>query len=555
MTPEEVEEEIIRIAAEVSRHHHDRELAQLQERAGRRNYRISTLRTMLATAINAQRAAQQDGEVLTDKDYRAIALALLAEKYSHEEGYTLAYWQGVFYRWTGPHWVDCKPKEVESEIYDYMDGRLINTGEHILTCRPGQTMVNEVREALISYILRLHDNVGEWTGDAVAERVISVRNGLLDIDTETLHPHTPRYFTLTSCDADWEGPRSIEGSHWEKFLHDTLGADQAPLLQEAIGYSLTEDTSLQKAFMLIGPKRSGKGTIMRVIGRLVGGLVCSMPTTRFGSDFALQNAVGKTILQMPDVRLDKNTRHGAIAETILSVTGEDTQSINRKHRDEWNGILKCKIWTSSNSIPKFRDEDGVLASRFVYFRFQQSFFGREDRNLTRKLDRELSLILSWAVAGVQVLDRRGYFEEGPTSSALSKQALSRMDPIGTFVAEFLRFSPQYSLPKDHVHLAFHGFCLAHGMTGWTKEGFFRKLMDKDYDGVSTARPTLKDDDGNPILEDGRPIRIHTLRGIAWRDGKEPTREQFREWKADWVDTLDDEEATVVALDAHRKRRD
>ena len=37
-----------------------------------------------------------------------------------------------------------------------------------------------------------------------------------------------------------------------------------------MGYLLTSDTRLQKILILVGPKRSGKGTIARVIRGLIG---------------------------------------------------------------------------------------------------------------------------------------------------------------------------------------------------------------------------------------------------------------------------------------------
>jgi len=41
-------------------------------------------------------------------------------------------------------------------------------------------------------------------------------------------------------------------------------------LQDWFGYCLLPDTSQQKIFMIHGPKRSGKGTIARVLTSLVG---------------------------------------------------------------------------------------------------------------------------------------------------------------------------------------------------------------------------------------------------------------------------------------------
>ena len=41
-------------------------------------------------------------------------------------------------------------------------------------------------------------------------------------------------------------------------------------LQEWFGYCLLPDTRQQKIALLVGPKRSGKGTVARILKKLVG---------------------------------------------------------------------------------------------------------------------------------------------------------------------------------------------------------------------------------------------------------------------------------------------
>ena len=62
------------------------------------------------------------------------------------------------------------------------------------------------------------------------------------------------------------------------------------------GYLLLPITHLQKMFMLIGPKRSGKGTITRVLSAVVGrsnvaGSTLGSLTTPFGLQPLLNNLV------------------------------------------------------------------------------------------------------------------------------------------------------------------------------------------------------------------------------------------------------------------------
>jgi putative DNA primase/helicase len=60
---------------------------------------------------------------------------------------------------------------------------------------------------------------------------------------------------------------------WLDFLNDLWpdDAESIDTLQEIAGYLLTARTDLQKFFMIIGPPRSGKGTIIRVLTALLGG--------------------------------------------------------------------------------------------------------------------------------------------------------------------------------------------------------------------------------------------------------------------------------------------
>ena len=88
-------------------------------------------------------------------------------------------------------------------------------------------------------------------------------------DTGVIAP-TPRLFS-TSCLPFAFDPVAPEPEKWLEFLDQILdNDDQAKqLLQEWFGYCLTPDTSQQKILMLIGQTRSGKGTIGRVLLKLL----------------------------------------------------------------------------------------------------------------------------------------------------------------------------------------------------------------------------------------------------------------------------------------------
>ena len=82
----------------------------------------------------------------------------------------------------------------------------------------------------------------------------------------TACPATPRFFTPVALDYDFDinaGPPE----QWLAFLSQLWPDDPQSVatLQEWFGYCLTLDTRQQKILMMVGPKRSGKGTIARVL--------------------------------------------------------------------------------------------------------------------------------------------------------------------------------------------------------------------------------------------------------------------------------------------------
>ena len=83
-------------------------------------------------------------------------------------------------------------------------------------------------------------------------------------------------------------------------------------VQEVFGYCLTADTRQQKAFMLIGPKRSGKGTIARVLTHLVGLQNTVAPTLAgLGMNFGMAPLIGKRVAIVRRLRVDRDGHRGA----------------------------------------------------------------------------------------------------------------------------------------------------------------------------------------------------------------------------------------------------
>ena len=203
--------------------------------------------------------------------------------------------------------------------------------------------------------------------------VVACHNGLLHIPTRELLPPTPAFFTLHGLDFAVD-PHAPPPVHWLRFLDDLWPADQASrdTLQEWIGYCLTPRTHLQKICLLVGPKRSGKSTIGRVMRRLLGERHVSGPTlANISEQFGLSILIGKTVAIIADARISGRTDTAVLTERLLSISGEDTLSIPRKFLPDWNGKLTTRFLLMTNELPRIEDASGALASRFLVLTLQR----------------------------------------------------------------------------------------------------------------------------------------------------------------------------------------
>jgi len=71
--------------------------------------------------------------------------------------------------------------------------------------------------------------------------------------------------------------------------------------------------------------------------------------------------VGKRVAIISDARLGGRADQHAIAERLLSITGEDTITVDRKFREAWTRRLQTRFLILSNELPRLPDASGCGA--------------------------------------------------------------------------------------------------------------------------------------------------------------------------------------------------
>jgi putative DNA primase/helicase len=400
-----------------------------------------------------------------------------------------------FYAWDGCAWREADEAALRARLYSFLDECQTKTGKGALCpVKPNAQMVGSVLDALRAAAhLDAAISPPAWL-DGVegpeANTILACANGLLHLPTLRLLLHTPSFFTHNALDFAYD-PHARQPEQWFDFLDQLWPGDPESIatLQEIFGYCLTPDTRQQKAFMMVGPRRSGKGTIGRVLTRLIGEHNCVSPTLAgLGTNFGLAPLIGKQLAIISDARLSGRVDQHAIAERLLSITGEDALTIDRKYAPAWTGQLRCRFLILSNELPRLADVSGALAGRFILLLLRESFYGREDQDLTSKLLNELPGILNWAIAGWAGLASFGRFRQPTSATEAVEQLEDLSSPISAFVRERCEIGAAYSVSVIGIFNAWTEWCMAQGREhAGTAQSFGRDLR-AAVPGLKTARP-------------------------------------------------------------------
>ena len=419
----------------------------------------------------------------------------------------LRFWRGSWYYWQDGAYREHQAAEVRARLVEMLM-------RDFFAIAQGHTS-NVLDVAKSVAILPFSIEPPAWIGKAgpwPADEVLVTKSGILHLPSfaksldDCTRPLTPRLFTENALHYafDIDAPQPVA---WLNFLEQLWAGDQdsIALLQDWFGYCLTNDTRQQKIMMIVGPRRSGKGTIARILRETIGPANCCGPTLAgLGTNFGLWPLLGKSVGIISDARLSGRTDSQIVVERLLSISGEDALTVDRKNLEPVTCKLPTRMMILSNELPRLGDSSGALAGRMILLRLRESFYGREDHALTDKLLAELPGILNWAINGWVRLRHRGRFSQPESAADLLGELHDISSPIGEFIRECCITDPARNVARSDLYHRYEEWCEAKGRTHPEDEtGFGRNLR--------AAIPTL----GNSQHRiDGSPVRFYEGIGLA-----------------------------------------
>lgn len=422
----------------------------------------------------------------------------LARAFQKHRRPNLLRFEGEFLDWDGAAYVKVNPEMVEAEMWRFLETcritRKDESGkEKVVPYVPMPDPVSGALRAFKAVSIRPDEGAEVYPIRWLDERtspdpkfLLPGRDGIMNLLTGEVLPATPLLFTRVAVDFTPD-PNAPEPVFFFECLRQWLpgedGEEKKRALQEMGGIMLAADTSAQQHTMFVGPTRSGKGTLIRVLTEMVGvGNVASATTNSLcEGDFGLAPLLGKTMLAIPDLRIDSRTKIANLQQNLLSIMGEDRMGINVKHKDHVQALLRVKMVIAANELPSFSDTSGALAERLVIIMMTETFKGNPDPKLFEKLRAELPGILNWFREGLlRVLGRERARVLVPESAREARREMvDRATPIPQFVEACCELDPSFEVSKKELYDAFRAFFKERSGEEWRSGDvhFFRKLND------------------------------------------------------------------------------
>lgn len=325
---------------------------------------------------------------------------------------------------------------------------------------------------------------------------VNFRNGLLDLDTMELRPHTPEYMSLVQLPVDWNP--TCECGTYEQWLRDVAG-DQAEALEETLAQVLDPQFPPTTAALVFGPPRSGKSTILRIAERLVGeGNRSSVSLHDLARNtFSAAQIYGKVL----NVCADLSAEHIQDLSLFKQLLGEDSVTGNKKYGPMFTFRNHALFLFSANEVPPVGEASAAYLQRVRPFSFPNSFAGREDKTLEPTIyASEMPGVARRWVEALRRSRRRGHLI--PVNPAVAHEFAVHTDQVRQFLDDTTEPDPDgpgLSPTELYGQLPSHG--LPTGYLRWCRDNqrkhplgqgkFFRRLKEVMSDDRRRASDSIK----------------------------------------------------------------
>lgn len=307
--------------------------------------------------------------------------------------------------------------------------------------------------------------------------IANVKNGLLNIVTRELSPHTPNFVSLVQYPVEYD--RDAKCPVWEACMRDWMAGEEAEektkLLQQFSGYCLSSSMKYAAMMFLIGDGGNGKSTFADTIAMVIG----DRATARISLEdiythFGMAGLIGKRLNVVEEISGNYFQSH----KIKQLVSGEEVEA-NIKYEKGFKFRPQAKFLFAVNQMPRVDDVSSASERRILVVHFKNNFRFMPNTDLRFEdgsLAQELPGILNWMLDGAASLHRDKVFVKTEEHKEIIAEYREENSSVDGFVATCCVEKQGEVLRVKDLYEVYKNFCKQDGRKGFKSAISFSKEL-------------------------------------------------------------------------------
>lgn len=434
--------------------------------------------------IKRQAIAQSvSNAVMASREQLAISYNQLDEKFIRQYDNIVVFRRGEnisFYQYSHGVYLPVFDKDMENHVDGFM------AQECLFEYRTSRRKVTDTVARIASLLSRTPKR--HFSDEEISDKFyLNLSNGLLDMESFTLLPHTPDYFSTVQVPFPFDPTATTELFDEYLKIVSNQSESTAQMIQEMFGYCISDGNPKHKVFYLYGDTaRNGKSCTAKLLCGLLGwGNVSTLSLSQIASESSsiLTALVGKQ-LNFSDEISSKFVESSALTK----MSSEGQVEVNPKFKSAYLYTVKAKFIIACNDLPRFKDSQGMKHRMIsIPFRYQIPEGNRIDNYDQILLKKEGSGILNWAIAGVKLIKANRVFSANEESLEDAHDIAMQSNTVYHFLEEMYDFDEKYEEKftalelygqvEDHTTppTRYRLFCKQNGILPQSSTSFSREL--------------------------------------------------------------------------------
>lgn len=314
--------------------------------------------------------------------------------------------------------------------------------------------------------------------------LLNTPSGTLDLNTLTLSPHRREDLLTKLTGAAYE-PDASDAILHEVLNTATSGDDELrAFLGRAFGSAIRGGNPDDKVFVIHGPTRTAKGTVVNAVASALGDYAMNVAF----ETFLARKDVGRPrpdVARLAGARFvycSENDRGTKLAEALLkTMSGGDPLTVRFLFSREFEFVPQFKPFLVCNHLPQASHDDDALWERLTRIPFEHQIPEGERKPAYREYLRDPhrggAAVLAWLVRGYKEWRETGLGVPQIVRTA-TKTYREEQEPLREFYAECCHFGPTTQATPTQLYDAYKVWAGSNGQPVMTQTAFGIELGKK-----------------------------------------------------------------------------